>query len=487
MSPRPTRGAPALMDGRAGRACGVSGRPRPGWACWVWRRCSSWRWPPRRRGEPDDGSVHEPAIGPGRPRRAGGHRVRRLVCPGEPFALGDGGVAGQGDGRSPSAARNRFADVDSGVWWAPYVERLADTGVCFGAGPVLSGRAGPGADGDLPDAGVRSGAGAGGGFLGHRWPCARGGIDALAGSGHGGSSEPARFCPGEPVTRGDGGPGPRTRPATCGVRASGPGAVHGLVRPASGRGGPAPGRAGRSIQDHRHRSDLRDTHPVVSTSNRSGAARGEFTSMSVGSSTRARYRRVHGTGTGPGAGGPLRSPAPRRRSYRRDPTAGASPDGAPGTVHERHHSCGIRDAAVACWGEIDPTLASGYQRLRHDPTALGLLPARIRPGSSPPSHPEEACGLRTDGALACWGASVYDWTRPPAGSPPSMPGRRPSRAGGTTRGGPGGPFPRRAASRISTPVHPARWRSRDHRAGGQSPGDRCWIRRPADSPVAAGR
>ena len=84
----------------------------------------------------DDGSVHEPAIdGLAEAGVVDGTECGEgLFCPGEPIRRWVMAVwLVRVLDESPSTeAGPRFSDVDAGVWWAPYVERLADLGVTTG-------------------------------------------------------------------------------------------------------------------------------------------------------------------------------------------------------------------------------------------------------------------------------------------------------------------------------------------------------------------
>ena len=85
----------------------------------------------------DDGSVHEVALnalasrGVLDPMECG----EGLICPSEPLKRWEMAVwlVRVLDGADPgSVATERFSDVDYGLWWAPFVERLFDTGIMVG-------------------------------------------------------------------------------------------------------------------------------------------------------------------------------------------------------------------------------------------------------------------------------------------------------------------------------------------------------------------
>ena len=65
------------------------------------------------------------------------------------------------------------------------------------------------------------------------------------------------------------------------------------------------------------------------------------------------------------------------------------------------HACGVKaDGAVACWG------SSRHGQARPPPGTFASVSAGY----------EHTCGLRTDGTVACWGRDVYGETRPPPGT-----------------------------------------------------------------------
>ena len=114
------------------------------------------------------------------------------------------------DGADPAGSgASRFADVDAGAWWAPFVERLAELGVTAGCatGPLRF----------CPDEAVTRGqmatflvrafgfeSGEPAGFVDTDGNTHAGSIDALAAAGvtAGCATDPLRFCPVASVTRG---------------------------------------------------------------------------------------------------------------------------------------------------------------------------------------------------------------------------------------------------------------------------------------------
>ena len=109
----------------------------------------------------------------------------------------------------PGSGSSRFADVDPTMWWAPFVERLAELGVTAGCatGPL---RFCPGeavSRGQMATFLVRAFGLEGGesaGFSDTAGNTHAGSIDALAAAGvtAGCGRGPLRFCPGASVTRG---------------------------------------------------------------------------------------------------------------------------------------------------------------------------------------------------------------------------------------------------------------------------------------------
>ena len=85
----------------------------------------------------DDGSVHEPALEAlaARGVLAGIECDEGLICPSEPLKRWEMAVwlVRVLDGAEPASIETeRFSDVDHDMWWAPFVERLFDTGITVG-------------------------------------------------------------------------------------------------------------------------------------------------------------------------------------------------------------------------------------------------------------------------------------------------------------------------------------------------------------------
>ena len=163
--------------------------------------------------EDDDGSVFEASIdrlaAAGVLDRTG--CGERLFCPGDPLqrsTMAVWMVRVLDPGFEPSGAGTRFDDVDASEWWASYVERLAELEVTKGcsADPprFCPDQAVSRAQMatflvralDLEPAGSAGFTDTGGVHEAN--------IDALAAAGitAGCATDPLRFCPGDPVTRG---------------------------------------------------------------------------------------------------------------------------------------------------------------------------------------------------------------------------------------------------------------------------------------------
>ena len=233
----------------------------------------------------DEGTVHEPAVDALADRGvlAGTECGTDRICPGEPIRRWVMAVwLVRALDESPSEAPSRFADVDPDAWWAPYVERLAKLRVTQGCatGPARY----------CPNRSLTRGqmatflarafdlepAPAAGFFdtFGHVHAA---NIDALAAAGitAGCATEPARYCPDDPVTRG--------QMATFLARALG--LVPLPERPAPT--GPDAGFTAVSVGS-RHACGIRLDGTVdcwgSTYANQSDAPDGRFTSLSAGSS-----------------------------------------------------------------------------------------------------------------------------------------------------------------------------------------------------------
>lgn len=161
----------------------------------------------------DDGGVHEPSIN----RLAaagvldGTECGERLFCPDEPlqrWVMAVWTVRVLDQGREPSDAGTRFADVDPGAWWAGHVERLAELEVTKGCDADPPRYCPDGAVSRAQTAsflvrafGLEPAASAG--FADTAGSTHESDIDALAAAGitKGCAADPPRFCPDQPVTR----------------------------------------------------------------------------------------------------------------------------------------------------------------------------------------------------------------------------------------------------------------------------------------------
>ena len=160
----------------------------------------------------DDGTVHEPAIDAlaAEGILEGTECGEGLICPREPFERWVMAVwLIRALDEAPSTASTRFADVNQEMWWAPYVERLAEFDVTLGCatGPAWYCPDRPVTRGQMatfltrafdlqpePPAGFTDTAG----------HAHADNIDALAAAGitAGCATGPARYCPEGLVTRG---------------------------------------------------------------------------------------------------------------------------------------------------------------------------------------------------------------------------------------------------------------------------------------------
>ena len=134
-----------------------------------------------------------------------------MFCPTEPIKRSEMAVwliRALEDDQLPAAGSTRFADVDADVWWAPYVERLAELEITVGCGrePLNY----------CPDTSVSRGqmatflvrafdleAAGPAGFVDTEGSTHEANIDALAAAGItvGCTRDPLQFCTGDPVRR----------------------------------------------------------------------------------------------------------------------------------------------------------------------------------------------------------------------------------------------------------------------------------------------
>ena len=351
--------------------------------------------------EDDDGGVHEPALDAlaAEGVLAGTECGEGLICPAEPFqrwVMAVWMVRALDESLSP--VPTRFADVDPDVWWAPYVEQLAELRITLGC-----------------------------------------------------STHPARFCPNDSVTRGQMAtflaralelvplPEPTgTVPAEsrftaveisstrlCALRADGTVACHRLTS----QGGPfdTPGGQFTAIAVGRdHSCGIRTDGTLdcwgANVSGQSNSPGGRFTAITVG--------RDHSCGI----------PADKtiacwgsNQDGRTEPpegqfTAVTSGDGL---------SCGIRaDKTIACWGSTShghaeppegqfTAIATDTNHLcgiRIDETIdcwgdpdYGHTPQLDGRFTTLATSNRHLCGLRTDGTVTCWGDNEWRQTDTPEG------------------------------------------------------------------------
>ena len=373
----------------------------------------------------DDENVHEPAIDAVAAEGIldGTECGEGLICPGEPFERWVMAVwLIRALGEAPSTASTRFADVNREVWWAPYVERLAELDITLGCatGPARYCPDDPVSRGQMATFLVRAfglepGPAAGfGDTIGHAHAS---NIDGLAAAGitAGCATDPPRYCPGEPVTRGQmatflaralelvplpeppgSGVGvathsPFTAVAThelfsCGLRADGTVDCWGWLY----QGSPV-------ALDGRFREISLDFLPcglrIDGTVGCWSPDSGEGDDPPEG-----KFSSIDGGGLGSGFLCGLRTDETIECWGRDSYGATRAPEGRFGSVTVgEDHACGLGvDGTVSCWGSNNDGQA--------DPPS-GLFTA-VSAGSW------YTCGLRLDGTVACWGSLP---TGPPEG------------------------------------------------------------------------
>ena len=329
----------------------------------------------------DDSSVHEPGLDAlaAWGVLAGMECGEGLICPGEPLKRWEMAVwlVRVLDGADPGPVdASRFADVDAGLWWAPFVDRLFALGVTVGC------RTEPARF--CPERSVTRAQMAT--FLKRAFdlePAASAGfidvdadgthsanIDALAVAGItvGCRRDPLRYCPGRDVNR--------AQMATFLARALG------LVElPASVRFVAVDAGGG-------HTCALRADSTVVcwgsNSEGQAAAPDGSFTEVAAGGRHSCGLRTDSTIACwGGSVFGQTRAPEGEFSAV----TAG------------NWHSCGLRiDGQVECWG-------NGWERIDTPGDELRAISA----GGF------RTCGLRTDGTVVCWGGSVFGQTRAPEG------------------------------------------------------------------------
>ena len=156
----------------------------------------------------DEGSVHEPAIDALDEAGIleGTECGEGSICPTEPFHRWVMAVwLIRALDESVSTSSTRFVDIDQEVWWAPYVERLAERGITRGCttGPARYCPHGSVTRGQMATFLVRAfdlDPASAAGFVDTAGHVHAASIDALAAAGitAGCADEPARYCPGRP-------------------------------------------------------------------------------------------------------------------------------------------------------------------------------------------------------------------------------------------------------------------------------------------------
>ena len=368
----------------------------------------------------DGGSVHEPAIDALAADGVleGTECGEGLVCPGEPFERWVMAVwLVRALGESPSASLVRFADVDPDVWWAPYVERLAELRITLGCatGPVRYCPDVPVSRAQMATFLVRAfdlEPGQVAGFADTAGSSHAGNIDALAAAGvtAGCATEPARYCPNGPVTRG--------QMATFVARALGLVPLPEPPAPGAGTTGDVPFTAVATTEFVACGLRADGTVDCWGWNNRSGpvAPEGRFTEIIVepfpcglridgtvdcwGDSVdplAGRFSSISG-GWGHVCGLRVSGTVACWGSYGFWDGPAETPEGRFSAVVSGHdHACALRtDRTVTCWGnnEEGQTDAPG-----------GHFTA-VTAGW------DHSCGLRADGTVACWGSNDRD---PPGG------------------------------------------------------------------------
>ena len=351
-----------------------------------------------------------------------------LFCPGDPirrWMMAVWMVRVLDGGDPEGSGSSRFADVDAGVWWAPYVERLAELGVTAGCatGPLRFCPDEPVTRGQMATFLVRAfglGEAPAAGFADTGGNTHASSIDALAAEGvtAGCATGPLRFCPGASVTRGQmatfvaravglvelPAPPPADDPSpvpngylvidggeavTCGLQADGAIECWGLNR--SGQADPPVGGS--------HSCGIRTGGTVECWgNNRYGQADppvGGFTDVAVGGSHSCGIR----------TGGTVECWG-NNRYGQADPPDGRFVD----VATDAEYSCGVRTGGtVECWGR--DRLTESRRDVFEVPDGR-LISASATGGSWLGGH---ACGVQTDGAVVCWGSNGYGQADPPGG------------------------------------------------------------------------
>ena len=284
----------------------------------------------------------------------------------------------------PAVSASRFADVDSGAWWAPHVERLAALRVTQGCktGPLSF----------CPDETVNRGQmatflwrafdlefAAPAGFTDIAGNFHEATIDALAGAGItvGCNTEPLRYCPGAPVTR--------AQMATLLARALG------LIET------PLPATAFATISAGlAHTCALRFSGIVRcwgdDSNGQTTVPQGTYSAVSAGSRHSCGVRTDGSVACwGDDSNGQTTVPQGTYSAV----SAGS------------WHSCGQRsDGSIACWG-ANALAQGGYSGQSDAPEGTFV---------SVSAGLQHSCGVRTDRTVVCWGQSPFGQSEAPEGT-----------------------------------------------------------------------
>lgn len=263
-----------------------------------------------QNGFDDASGTHEPAINAlaSEGILEGTECGERRICPDDPLLRWVMGVwLVRAAAESPSTAASRFTDLDPAVWWTPYVERLAELDITQGC-----------------------------------------------------STSPARYCPDQPVTRG--------QMATF------------LTRAFDLEDGPSAGFT--DADGHRHAEAI---DALAAARITTGCGENRYCPDAV--VTR----------------GQMATFLARSLDLADRPettTLDFNPLGFTAIAAGNEHSCGIRtNSTVICWG--------GNQYGQADPPTGQFTDITAYLGHS--------CGLRTNGTIICWGYNEYGQTEAPTG------------------------------------------------------------------------
>ena len=312
------------------------------------------------------------------------------------------------DGADPAGSGfSRFSDVDPDVWWAPFVERLAELGVTSGCatGPLRFCPDGVVTRGQMATFLVRAFGLEGGepaGFVDTGGDTHAGSIDALAAGGvtAGCATEPLRFCPVASVTRGQmatflvrargrSQPTPDAAPAGAATYKAVAGACGILTDDTitcwandhlSAINGPA-GTYKSLVTGGAHYCAIATDDTVTcwgrDWKGETGAPAGTYKALSAGYWHSCAIT-TDGTITCWGD----------NRDGKADPPAGAYKS----LVTGDDHNCAIAtDGTVTCWGD----------------SWLGKSEAPAGTYETVVAGDEHSCAITTDGTITCWGATCW--------------------------------------------------------------------------------